>query len=270
MQIGISSYTYTWAIGVPHSPPPHPMTAIGLLQRAAQLGVHRVQFADNLSLADLSDDDLGVFERRAQELKIAIEIGTRGIDPEHLLRHLQLCQRLQSPLLRIVPDKGKHHPSPGEVVETLKGVMGAFENADIILAIENHDRFTSPTIKGIIEQVGSKHLGVCLDTVNSFGALEGPEVVLGILGPLTVNLHVKDFAVVRASHMMGFSIEGRPAGQGQLNVPWLFETLKNYGRDPSAILELWTPPESNIAATIEKEHNWAGQSVQFLRQHVAD
>jgi hypothetical protein len=38
----------------------------------------------------------------------------------------------------------------------------------------------------------------------------------------------------------------------------------------NAILELWTPPEPEIAATIAKEENWARQSIAYLRTLIPD
>ncbi len=167
--------------------------------------------------------------------------------------------------MRIVIDTADHYPDQEEVVRALRAVAPEFERAGVCIAVENHDRFSASVLADIVRRVESDHIGVCLDTVNSFGALEGPEVVLEILGPYVVNLHIKDFAVFRASHMMGFSVEGRPAGQGRLNVPWLLQTLRDWDRDPNAILELWTPPEEELKATIRKEEAWAVQSVKYLR-----
>jgi hypothetical protein len=49
MRLGIGSYTYAWAIGVPgYPPPPPPLTPQALLDRVAELGVRTVQLADNL------------------------------------------------------------------------------------------------------------------------------------------------------------------------------------------------------------------------------
>jgi 3-oxoisoapionate decarboxylase len=85
-----------------------------------------------------------------------------------------------------------------------------------------------------------------------------------------VNLHVKDFSIQRASHMMGFSIEGQPAGRGRLNVLWLLEALHGKGRNPNAILELWTPPDADLAATIAREASWARESVHYLRRWITE
>ena len=69
---------------------------------------------------------------------------------------------------------------------------------------------------------------------------------------------------------MGFTIEGTPAGQGKLDVPWLIERLRKEGREFNAILELWTPPEASLAETVAKERNWAEMSVTYLRGLIAD
>lgn len=111
---------------------------------------------------------------------------------------------------------------------------------------------------------------ICLDVGNSLGALEGPEVTVKTLAPLAANLHVKDFVIRRAGHQMGFIVEGRPAGQGQLDIPWVLEQVRNAGRDPNAILELWTPPEAELADTIAKEAQWAAASVSYLRRLISD
>jgi L-ribulose-5-phosphate 3-epimerase UlaE len=101
------------------------------------------------------------------------------------------------------------------------------------------------------------------------GAGEGVETVVDILAPYTVNLHVKDFHVQRVYHMMGFVVEGRPAGKGMLNTEWLLERLAPYKKCQSAILELWTPPEENIQATIEKENRWAEESIRYLKHIIS-
>jgi hypothetical protein len=50
-----------------------------------------------------------------------------------------------------------------------------------------------------------------------------------------------------------------------LDIPWLLAKLNNYGRDLSAILELWTPPENTLDETIAKEHLWVEESIAYLK-----
>lgn len=264
-RLGVGTYSLAWAIGVPQSPPPEPMDTFRFLQSAASYGVNLVQIADNLPLHRLSRAEFAQVQREAENLGIQIEVGTRGIQPEHLRTYLHLAQELGSSLLRIVVDTAEHHPDPPEIVATLKPLMPLFEQANIRLAIENHDRFKAQTLAEIIRQLDSPAAGICLDTVNSFGALEGPDVVIAALGPYVVNLHVKDFVIRRAGHMMGFILQGTPAGQGMLDIPNVLDTLSRQGRDFNAILELWTPPEATIEATIATEAAWAAESIRYLR-----
>jgi sugar phosphate isomerase/epimerase len=265
MQLGISSYTYTWAVGAPGYPPSHPLSAIDLLNKADALGVPRVQVADNLPLDRLSPVELDRFECRANELGVSIEVGTRGIGSDHLRTYLALASRLRSPIVRVVIDTSDYHPPMGEVVTTIRSVIHEYERAGVCLAIENHDRFKARALVHLLEQIDSPSVGICLDTVNSLGALEGPEAVVTELGPWIVNLHLKDFVIRRPTHLMGFIVEGCPAGQGRLDVPWLLEELKGHGRDPNAILEQWTPPAEDLQATIATEERWAAASVKYLR-----
>ncbi|MGO9111094.1 MAG: sugar phosphate isomerase/epimerase family protein [Thermoguttaceae bacterium] len=270
MRLGIGSYGFAWSIGVPGHPPARPMTALDLLAAADELRVRVVQICDNLPLDRLPYQEFDRLAKQAAERNIQIEVGTRGIQPEHLSRYLQLAVRLQSPILRVVVDTADHHPSPEEVVGCLHPLLRKFTDAGVCLAIENHDRFRARQFVEIVQRLESPAVGICLDTVNSFGALEGPEVVVQALGSWTVNLHLKDFHIRRVDHQMGFLVEGKPAGQGQLNVPWLLEQLRSAGRVPNTILEQWPLPETTIEATIAKEKAWARESIFYLRTLIAD
>ncbi len=265
MRLGIGSYAFAWACGVPGYPPKQPLTAADLLRTAATLGVGVVQICDNVPLGGLSPSEMDALAALAAELDIAIEVGTRGIALDHLARHIALAERLGSPILRVVADTATEHPSPAQVAATVRSLLPRLHAAGVTLAIENHDRFTARALRGIVDALASDRVGICLDTVNSFGALEGPAAAVEALGPWVVSLHVKDFAVTRVPHSMGFVVEGRPAGEGMLDVPWLLGEMARYGRDPNAILELWTPPEPRLADTIAKESAWAARSVANLR-----
>lgn len=272
-QLGIGTYAYAWAIGVPGYPPEHPMTAGDFLRRAAELGVSLVQIADNLPLAGLPESDLAALQAGAQRLNMAVEIGARGIQPENLRAHLALAHRFGSPILRAVVDAAGFEPEPAEIVAILRDFMPAFAAAGVVLAIENHDRFKARTLADIIRAVregdDAAPIGICLDTVNSFGSLEGPEAVVATLGPYVVNLHVKDFWIRRHDHNMGFTLTGTPAGQGQLDLPWLLAQLRGCGRSFNAILELWPPPEPTVAATVAKEDAWVVESVAYLKRAIS-
>lgn len=271
MRLGVGSYTFVWAVGVPgFSQPAQPMTASTLLKAAQNLGVGVLQIADNLPLDAMSEAEIDELASQSHAAGIVIETGARGIDSEGLHNYVRLSQRLGASILRVVLDTPSHRPSPDEVVATLRGMRAALESSGVCLAVENHDRFHAATLRDIIERIGSDHVGICLDTANSLGCLEGPEAVLEKLGPWTVNLHVKDVRAVRAVHNKGFVIEGCPAGEGQVNIPQILGRLREFGRDPSVILEQWPPPEATIEASVAKEYRWAESGVSYLRKYVSE
>jgi 3-oxoisoapionate decarboxylase len=166
-------------------------------------------------------------------------------------------------LVRFVIDDVDYHPDSRTVAALLD--KAARFTDEVVLGIENHDRFAAATLRTMVESAGSDRIGVCLDTANSLAAGEGLETVLRELAPLTVNLHLKDFHIARVPSLMGFTVEGRPAGSGFLNIPKLLEQLRPVGRCQTAILELWTPPEPRLEDTIRKEETWAVQSLEFLK-----
>ena len=270
MQLGIGSHAYGWAVGVPGHEPAQPLGPLELLDRACQLGVRVVQVADNMPLHSLSRHDVARFAARARGLGISIELGTLGITPDAILADGDLAEITQSRLLRTIVDTPRHRPDLEEAVKSICTLIPDLEKAGVVLAVENHDRFPTGSMVRMMERIGSRHVGVCLDTVNSFGALEGPEAVVEALGPWTVNLHLKEFTIERFDHRMGFQIEGRPLGSGRLDVPRLLAKLRALGRDPNAILEQWTPRGDTLEATVAREADWVRRSVAYARQHILD
>lgn len=268
MQLGLGSYACAWAIGVPGYPVAQPLAVLGFVQLARELGFSLVQIADNLPLHTLGEGEQTSLLEHIRAHNLTVELGTRGVQKAHLLTYLQLARTFGSRILRVVVDSPNHHPSPAEVTRCIGAVLPEFERAKVTLALENHDRFTARTLADIISTLASPYMGICLDTVNSFGSLEGPEVVIDTLAPYTVNLHIKDFDICRADHNMGFTIFGTPAGEGRLDIDKLIRQLEQHGRCKTAVLELWPAPEQTIDATIAKERRWLRQSASYLHQLV--
>jgi len=268
MLLGLSSYTYTWAIGVPGSSPANPPGIFGLLEKAISKGITVVQIADNLPLEILSDEETVLIRDFADGKGISLEMGGRGLTPEHTMTCLKTAETISSPILRMVIDTNNFEPKVPEIIAIIRELAPEFRSRKIKLAIENHDRLKAREFEKIVLETDPEIVGICLDSVNSMGAGEGFETVSEILAQYTINLHVKDFTIKRVSHKMGFVIEGCPAGKGMLNISDLFQNIDQHSLCRSAILELWTPPEKSIEATIEKENRWADESLTYLKSII--
>ncbi len=268
MKLGLSSYTFGWAVGVRGHIPASPLDEHGLLDKCSEHDVKLLQIGDNLPLHELADARLTRLAECAVSQGAQLEVGARGLTTQRIAEYVAIARRLGARLIRLVIDDAGYHPDPKTVTKLLREAVPLLDG--LTLGIENHDRFPAATLREMIEAAGSDRIGVCLDTANSLGAGEGLDAVVRELGPLTVNLHVKDFHIVRAPHLMGFTVEGQPAGSGFLNLPRLLEQLAPFNRCRTAVLELWTPPEPRLDDTIAKEATWAVQSLRYLRPFFRD
>jgi len=263
MKLGLSSYTFGWAVGVQGHEPPHPLDELGLMDKCREHGVEVLQIGDNLPLHTFEAARLSRLAERAAKDGVELEIGARGLMRERVIEYVNIARRIDAKLVRFVIDDATYRPKPEAVIGVLREAVPQLTG--LTLGIENHDRFSAATLRSIIEGVNSDRIGVCLDTANSLGSGEGIEAVAEMLGPFTVNLHLKDFAIERVPHLMGFTVSGRPAGEGMLNIPSLLRQLIAHARCSTAVLELWTPPESRVEETIAKEVRWAKQSLDYLK-----
>ena len=268
MRLGISSFTFPWVIGGIDNDHPISMTAFELLDKAHAYGADVLQIADNLPIGHLSNDELGKLKTKADALGISLEVGTRGIATANIARFLEIAAILGSPILRIVIDTKEHEPTIDEINSLLTPFADQFRNLNIKLAIENHDRLTCAQFNEIIDRLGDDWVGICLDTVNSLGAVEAPNTVVPALAPRAINVHMKDFEIVRSNGQMGFTVQGTALGQGRLDVQSVIAAVGGSKRDITSVIELWTPRQSSYEKTVALEESWAAQSVKFLRASI--
>ena len=268
MKLGISSFTFPWAIGGIEPDYPVAMSAFELLERAHSLKADVLQIADNLPIGGLAEAELIKLKAQANSYGIAIEVGTRGIKSENIENFLRIAQLLGSPILRVVIDSKGHEPTIPEIVQLLKPFEAKFKEAKIKLAIENHDRLTCAEFNEIIDQVGSDWVGICLDTVNSLGAVEAPNTVIPALAPRAINVHMKDFEIVRTNGQMGFTVRGTALGEGRLDIVEVITAVGGKSREITAVIELWTPRQDSYEETVALENEWAKISVTNLRKSI--
>lgn len=265
MKLGISSYTFTWSVGVKDNLPDKRMDETGLLEAAKDLGVKLVQVADNMPLHKMTEERLNRFLQKSQEYGIELETGANNMVPGNLETYIHITEKVHSKILRFAFDGENFKPSASEVIPIIKNVVPELQKRGIVLALENHDRLTAGDFIKIIESVGSPHVGICLDCANSLGNGEGLHEVVKQLAPYAVNFHLKEVMIKRKYHKMGFDIEGRPFGEGVLPLAWMLKQLPPACK--TAILEQWTPPENTLQESMEKEYDWARQSINYLKNY---
>lgn len=264
MKLGINSYTFMWSIGFEGAVAQLPMSAFGLLSKASQLGVDLVQTGPNLHM---SVQTLPSFIEKAGKQGIELEFGIRGLDMDDLIHWIRICRLANAKLLRTVPEIEGRTPATDELVSILKNIRPILEENQVRLGLEN-GKIPCRELRSVIDKTDCGQIGVVLDMVNSLAVPEGWKEVTEVLAPYTMCLHYKDFSITRKWHMMGFICEGQPAGKGQLDPNWLFQSLEKSQYDFNVILELWPPEQNTLKETILLENLWAESSIRFLRQFV--
>jgi sugar phosphate isomerase/epimerase len=223
-----------------------------------------------MPLGQLPDKELREVVKQAGAWKIDLEMGTIGIDPEHLRGPIQFAKRIGAILLKTTPERPDGHiPMRTEISNCLRVIAGELAEAKMGLAIDN-SRIPAPELNEILESIRSPWLGVALDTANPLALPQGWQLSVRVLGHRTLSLQIKDFVVLPEAHGMGFSVRGCPVGKGQLSIPWIVESFAALRIEPSAILECWTPEQKTLEETIALEDAWAKQGVDYLRQFIPD
>lgn len=269
MRLGISSYTFPWSFGVTHYPQPkNPLDAIGLLKKAETLGVEVVQICDNYPLHRVTTEMLDEISAVSKDVGIMIEVGTRGVNPENLLTYLNIAKKLNAKILRTTFETPDKDFDLKRIIMQIKQVLPHFVEKGVSIALENYEQFKSNDLAFVIKELNNPFVGACLDTANSFGALECLEDVVNRLAAFTINLHLKDFDIMRFKHRMGFKILGRPLGEGKLDIDWLLRALGDKIKDLSIIVEQWVPFFGSIEKTVSVEEKWAIKSVKYLKEKL--
>ncbi|SDH18417.1 sugar phosphate isomerase/epimerase family protein [Agrococcus jejuensis] len=268
-RLGISTYAYTWRMSELVE---RPLTLDELVVDAQRLGLGVLQVCDHPPLEVAPPDELAHLRAHADAHGIALEVGTRGIGADHLLRMLDVAVALGSPVVRSMLTAGDDRPSVDEAVERLLAVADAYADAGVALGLETYEQVPTATLLDVVERVGRPEtVGICLDPANPVAGLEHPRDVVERCAAATVNVHVKDFAFTRAPGWVGFTYSGARMGEGALDYAHLLETVRPVERGLSQIVEHWVTWPGTIDEAVAIEAEWTEHAARvLLAAHPAD
>lgn len=260
--IGLSSYAFFWQLSEQVSAP---ISLHEALQRTAAFGVDLFQVCDYAPLESMTEAELKDIRATADSLGIALELGTKGIRPEHLRKFLRMAGILGAPLLRTMFNVPGHTPDAQEAAAILAGVLPEFAAAGVKIAVETYEQVPTSRVLDVIRSVDSPYLGICSDPANTVAALEMPRELIDAVAPYVLNMHIKDFAFRRKEGWIGFTYSGAPLGEGLLDYDYMAGRLQPKERNINQIIEHWLPWQDSEDETIRLENQWTQQSLDFLR-----
>lgn len=188
MKLGINSYTYMWSIGFqgvnPAYPeraarPKSPLKPLDLLQKARDLGVHLVQTGPNLLLEQYSEADIEKFIQTAKSSDIVLELGTSGLDYDHLVNQVALAKRMGASLIRSLPEINSQYVTDArQLLPSVLLILPTLEREGVRLAIEN-GKIPAFNLRSVMHEIHSPFVGIVLDLANSWQCLRAGKKLPG-------------------------------------------------------------------------------------------
>jgi|1186.fasta_scaffold00874_3 sugar phosphate isomerase/epimerase len=266
MTIGISTYALFWQW---QSSADRPLTLTEMIDKIAGWGAELFQICDYPLIEAFSPAELAALKQQAAAKGVALELGTRGVTPDHLGGYLDLARALDVTLVRSMLNTIDHRPTTTEAVGLLREIMPAYEAAGVTVALETYEQVPVARLIDVVEQVRSPALGICLDPGNCVAALELPADTIARTVPHVRNLHVKDFAFTRKDGWVGFTFAGARLGEGLLDYDAMIDAVRPDERGINQVIEHWLPWQGDSATTITLEDEWTLHSLHYLRSKQA-
>ena len=260
--IGLGTYAFFWQHS---SRAPTPLGLNEMLVKSQEMGAQVFQICDYAPILKASPDQLDYLRKTAGALGITLELGTKGIQPEHLADYLRVAEALGVTLIRSMVNSPDHRPTLSEAEGLIRGVLPAYETAGVTIALETYEQLSSRDLVTLIETVGSEHLGICLDPANCVAALEHPIDVIERCAPYVKNLHVKDFAFTRRGGWVGFTLEGTALGAGLLPYAHMIKVVRPESRGINRVIEHWLTWQETFEQTVEIENRWNRDNLDYMR-----
>ncbi|MBS4208119.1 sugar phosphate isomerase/epimerase [Bacillus sp. FJAT-50079] len=270
MKTGLSTYAFFWKFNSLEKDSESLLSLAEMIEETKRLGGEVFQICDYPILEEMSEEELINVKTLAHRLGIEIELGTRGVHPKHLRKYLDYCKLFEAKVLRTMINDKQYTPSIEQAVAWIEEVLPLYVEAEVSIALENYEQVQTDDLLTLVQRFDHQNIGICLDPANSVAALEMPKDVIKKLAPYVISLHVKDFVFTRKEGWIGFSYIGCPLGEGQLDLEFLLQSLRQAGRSPNAIIELWLPFTKTREQTNRLENEWIIKSMAYLQTFLTN
>ena len=263
MKIGTTSYAFRYLLAGSAG------VRLGeLVARVRGFGLEAFQVCENARPLEAPEAEWRETIAQARDSGVELQLGAMTLRVDTLRRYLERAAMIPSGVLRIVlEEEGGGKPGSLEIRGFLDAAMPALEASGIALAIENHFDIPCRLLAEAAAGYPKDRVGFCVDSANSLRNFEPPDQVMDLLGPRAMMFHLKDYRI-RGSNV-GFSVEGAPLGQGDLDVAGFLARVFAHDSSPSVFLENWAPPTGDFAADVETDARWLRESLSYLRDVVA-
>ncbi|WP_421723765.1 sugar phosphate isomerase/epimerase family protein [Bauldia sp.] len=204
--VGLNPFGLTYTVGIQgHGTSranPDGVGLEGFIHIAVDIGAQSIELP-NIWLSNLSDEELDALRGRLADLDLVPVIGS-GLVHEPPGAAIRGAVALGAKTIRLAltgllcgdrGELGDHWPKMVEDTRNgLRDYAKMARDADVWLAIENHQDFGSEELLDFCEEAGP-NVGICYDTGNSFPVAEAPIPFTHRIAPRVRHVHLKDYTV---------------------------------------------------------------------------
>jgi sugar phosphate isomerase/epimerase len=221
-------------------------------------------------------------EAHGMDLEVTIRLPKDSADCDRFTAEVRCAREVGIKVLRTVLLGGRRYEqftradafrrACTQAEQSVKSAEPIVAKHDLLLAIENHKDYRAGELMDLLGRLGSRHVGVCVDTGNSIALLEDPLEVVRTLAPRALTVHLKDMAVAECDD--GFLLAEVPLGEGFLDLPKMITLLREARPEIRFNLEMITRDPLRVPCLTEQY--WAtatasgrdlARTLQMVRKH---
>jgi sugar phosphate isomerase/epimerase len=181
-------------------------------------------------------------EKGRQLLKYAgYDIG--GSEPDTVVHHLRVAQKLGSPILRCVAgnlltrDEGHDMAALADrAAAILQEACNVAEEMGMRIAAENHVDFTVREWAAILARVNGAAFGFTVDCANVAFDLDDPVRLAKIMAPYALTTHYKNYRIIRTK--CGLALANCALGEGDIDIVAMAEILAEHNPHVNINIEI--------------------------------
>ncbi|MDO8505543.1 MAG: sugar phosphate isomerase/epimerase [bacterium] len=246
---------------------------------AKLFGLGGIEFPFDYYFSNRLQDGIA-FVQSAQKQGLRVAIDFEKIDEASLMRVISALRTCGIDRARIKMNHALYGGNRYKIVEfdqwkeefinQLQRLVPLLAKAQFKFLIENHQDFGSVDLVDIITRTSKEWIGINWDIGNSFAVGETPEMFLARAKSYIVNLHLKDYYIVKSK--IGFGLMRCPLGQGAVDLKTILSALKGLTMSieigaqhtryvDGELAEWWESYPTEICASKEK-------FLQFIYSHL--
>ena len=180
------------------------------------------------------------------------------------------CRRLGAPILRTFIGFNRFSRSTDvrqelkSASESIRMSLHLLEESGVTLALENHGDIRSDELVHLVEEIGSTHVGICLNAGNALCVLEDPVEAARTMAPYACSVLLRDYTVQFTTS--GCKITGCALGTGAVPLPEILRIVEDGSVVDRLLLDIPTEPSHGERRSLEGEEHAVRESVAYCRE----